>query len=172
MIEQSPSSHEDGCQSFCCLFNCNRGFLQDFIYELLSSSSLSMDSKNGRQNCQHLLFTLEHTKLLSFFLLNIFITIMNHSLKLHKTFFKFYRQYYDLIFKFHVGLKSLLRQGVSEPEFYGDLVFKLKKIVGSCYISAQFIEIIIKRLTITLMYCNRLHAWWSTQSWFAVCLPV
>ena len=42
--------------------------------------------------------------------------------KLHKTFSKFYRQYYDLISKFQVGLKSLLRQGLSEPEFYGDLI--------------------------------------------------
>ena len=51
--------------------------------------------------------------------------------KLHKTFSKFYRRYYDLISKFQVGLKSLLRQGLSEPEFYGGLVYKLKKIVGS-----------------------------------------
>ena len=29
-----------------------------------------------------------------------------------------------------------------EPEFYGDLVYKLKKIVGSHYFSAQFIKII------------------------------
>ena len=42
--------------------------------------------------------------------------------KLRKTFSKFYRQYYDLISKFQVGLKSLLRQEVSEPEFYGDLL--------------------------------------------------
>ena len=41
-----------------------------------------------------------------------------------------------------VGLKSLLRQGLSEPDFYGDLVYKLKKIVGSNNISAQFIKII------------------------------
>ena len=27
--------------------------------------------------------------------------------------------------------KSLLHQGLSEPDFYGDLVCKLKKIVGS-----------------------------------------
>ena len=40
--------------------------------------------------------------------------------KLHETFSKFYRQYYDLISKFQVGLKSLLRQGLSELEFYGD----------------------------------------------------
>ena len=37
--------------------------------------------------------------------------------KLGKTFSKFYRRYYDLISKFQVGLKSLLRHGLSEPEF-------------------------------------------------------
>ena len=42
--------------------------------------------------------------------------------KLRKTFSKFYRRYFDLISKFQVGLKSLLRQGLSEPDFYGDLV--------------------------------------------------
>ena len=60
--------------------------------------------------------------------------------KLRKTFSKFYRRYYDLISKFKVGLKSLMRQGLSEPEFYGDLVYKLKKIVGSYDFSAQFIK--------------------------------
>ena len=80
--------------------------------------------------------------------------------KLRKTFSKFYRRYYDLISKFQVGLKSLFHQGLSEPEFYCDLVYKMKKIVGSNNFSAQFIKIIpfIKRLAITLMYCNRLHA--------------
>ena len=62
--------------------------------------------------------------------------------KLRKTFSNFYRRYYDLISKFQVGLKSLLRQGLSEPDFYGDLVYKLKKIVGSNNFSAQFIKII------------------------------
>ena len=62
--------------------------------------------------------------------------------KLRKTFSKFYRRYYDLISKFQVGLKSLLRQGLSEPDFYGDLVYKLKKIVCSNNFSAQFIKII------------------------------
>ena len=36
----------------------------------------------------------------------------------------------------------LLRQGLSEHEFYGYLVYKLKKIVDSKKISAQFVEII------------------------------
>ena len=62
--------------------------------------------------------------------------------KLRKTFSKFYRRYYDLITKFQVGLKSLLREGLLEPDFYGDLVYKLKKIVGSNNFSAQFIKII------------------------------
>ena len=48
----------------------------------------------------------------------------------------------DLISKFRIGLKSLLPQGLSEPEFYGDLVYKLKKIAGSNNFSAQFIKII------------------------------
>ena len=33
--------------------------------------------------------------------------------------------------KFGIGLKSILRQGLLEPEFYGDLMYKLKQIVGS-----------------------------------------
>ena len=47
-----------------------------------------------------------------------------------------------MISKFQVGLTSLLRQGLSEPDFYGDWVYKLKKIVGSDNFSAQFIKII------------------------------
>ena len=89
--------------------------------------------------------------------------------KLRKTFSTFYRRYYDLISKFQVGPKSLLHQ---EPDFYGDLVYKLKKIVGSNNFSAQFIKIIshYKNLAITLMYCNRLHDWWPTQSRLATLL--
>ena len=46
--------------------------------------------------------------------------------KLRKAFSKFYRRHFELISKFNVGLKSLLHQGLSEPEFYGDLVYKFK----------------------------------------------
>ena len=61
---------------------------------------------------------------------------------------------------------------LSEPEFYGDLVYRLKKILGSNYFSAQFIKLfrIAKRLAITLMYCSRLHASWSTKSRLATLL--
>ena len=42
---------------------------------------------------------------------------------------KFYRRLYELVSTciFNVGLKTLLHQGLSEPEFYGDLVYKFKK---------------------------------------------
>ena len=32
--------------------------------------------------------------------------------------------------KYSVSLKTLLQQGISEPEFYGDLVYRFRKIVG------------------------------------------
>ena len=44
--------------------------------------------------------------------------------KLRKVFSKFYRRHCDLVSKYNVGLKTLLLQGLSEPEFYGDLVYK------------------------------------------------
>ena len=44
--------------------------------------------------------------------------------------------------KFQVGLKSILCQGLSGPELYGVLVYKMKKIVGSNNFSLQFIKII------------------------------
>ena len=50
--------------------------------------------------------------------------------KLRKVFSKFYRRHFELISKFNVGLKSLLHRGLSEPKFYGDLVYKFKKIRG------------------------------------------
>ena len=47
-------------------------------------------------------------------------------------------------FKFNVGLKTLLHQGLSEPEFYGDLVYKFKKTVGRADFSDQFRKIIVR----------------------------
>ena len=47
---------------------------------------------------------------------------------LRKAFSKIYRRHYDLITKFNVRLKSLIQQGLSEPEFYVDLVYKFKTI--------------------------------------------
>ena len=61
--------------------------------------------------------------------------------KLRKTFSKFYRRHYELVSKFSVGLKTLLHQGLSEPELYGDLIYKFKKIVGRADFSDQFKQV-------------------------------
>ena len=57
--------------------------------------------------------------------------------KFRKTFSKFYRRRYELVSKFNFGIKILLHQGLSEPEFYGDLIYKYNKIVGRADFSDQ-----------------------------------
>ena len=47
--------------------------------------------------------------------------------KLRKAFSKFYRRHNALLEKYSVSLKTLLQQGISEPEFYGDLVYRFRK---------------------------------------------
>ena len=64
----------------------------------------------------------------------------NH--KLHKAFSKFYRRYSELVEKYNVSLRKLLQQGISEPEFYGDLVYRIRKIVGKSNFSKQFRKLI------------------------------
>ena len=44
--------------------------------------------------------------------------------KLRKAFSKFYRRHFELIEKYHVSLKQLMQEGICNPEFYGDLVYK------------------------------------------------
>ena len=61
-----------------------------------------------------------------------------------KLFPKFYRRHHELISKFNVGLKIILHQGISEPEFNGDLVCKFKKIMGRTDFSDQFRAVITR----------------------------
>ena len=44
----------------------------------------------------------------------------------------------------YVGLNTLLSEGLSEPEFYGDLVYKFMKLIGRNYFSFQFRKIITR----------------------------
>ena len=46
--------------------------------------------------------------------------------------------------KYNVGLKILLLQGLSEPEFYGDLVYKFRKIIGKNDFPYHFKNIIVR----------------------------
>ena len=63
---------------------------------------------------------------------------------LRKTFSEFYRRHCELVSKFSVGLGTLLHQGLSEPEFCGDLVCKFKGIVGRVDFSGRFGGIIVR----------------------------
>jgi hypothetical protein len=62
--------------------------------------------------------------------------------KLRKAFSKFYYRNLPLIGKYRSNLRTLLRQGISHPEFYGDVIYKLRKICGHTH----FHEIFTKRI--------------------------
>ena len=57
--------------------------------------------------------------------------------KLHKALSKFYRRHFDLVSKYNVVL------GLSEPEFYGDLVYQFRKIISKCDFPYHFKKIIV-----------------------------
>ena len=44
----------------------------------------------------------------------------------------------SLVEKYSDSLKTRLQQGILEPEFYGDLVYRFRKIVGKSNFSEQF----------------------------------
>ena len=62
--------------------------------------------------------------------------------KIRKLFSKFYNRHSELIIKYNIGLKTLLQQGISEPIFYSDLVYKFKRIVGKPNFSDRFKKIV------------------------------
>ena len=59
-------------------------------------------------------------------------------------FSKFYRRHFDIVSKYNVALKTLLLQSLSEPEFYGDLVYKFRKTIGKNYIPYHFKKTIVR----------------------------
>ena len=46
--------------------------------------------------------------------------------------------------KYNVGLKTLFLEGLSGPEFYGDLVYKSRKIIGKNDFPYHFKKIIVR----------------------------
>ena len=62
--------------------------------------------------------------------------------KIRKALSKFYHRHSELIVKYNIGLKTLLPKGISEPIFYGDLVYKFKRIVGKPNLSDLFQKIV------------------------------
>ena len=78
---------------------------------------------------------------------NLFVTakLLKQGYRYHKSrkaFSKFDHRHSELIFKYNIGFKTLLQQGISEPIFYGDLVYEFKRIVGKPNFSDQSKKII------------------------------
>ena len=61
--------------------------------------------------------------------------------KIRKAFSKFDHRHSELIAKYNIGLKTLQQQLISEPVFYGDLVYKLNELLEN-----QILVINSKRL--------------------------
>ena len=65
---------------------------------------------------------------------------------------------------YNVGLKTLLLQGLSKPEFYGDLVYKFRKITGKNDVPYDFKKIIVHYKKISYnMFCD-IYFWLLIQS--------
>ena len=62
--------------------------------------------------------------------------------KIRKAFSKLYHRHSELIVKYNIGSKTILQQGISELIFYGDLVYKFKRIVGKPNFSDQLKKIV------------------------------
>ena len=68
--------------------------------------------------------------------------------KIRKSFSKFYHRHAELIVKYNIGLKTLMQQGISEPIFYCDLVYKFKRIFGKPNFSDQFKKIVKRSIRV------------------------
>ena len=80
---------------------------------------------------------------LSFFPLNVLDGIWDLIESVSEGFLT-YRRHFDIVSKYNVGLKTLLLQGLSEPEFYGDLVYKFRKIIGKNDFPYHFKKIVVR----------------------------
>ena len=63
------------------------------------------------------------------------------------------------MFKRNIVLKSLLQEGLSEPDFYNDLVYKFRKIVDKADFLEQFKKIVTQ---FKKMSCN-MNILWQTE---------
>ena len=77
-----------------------------------------------------------------------------------------------MIEKYHVSLKKLLQQGISNLEYYGDLVYEFKKIFGNSNFSDIFKRIVNRftRAGYTLDIMRQTACLVLNQSWLKTML--
>ena len=66
--------------------------------------------------------------------------------KLRQCFCKFFFRYKEVLNKYNCNLNQFLKLGISQPKFYGDVLYKLRKIRNSIDFHNQFVRIINKFL--------------------------
>ena len=57
-------------------------------------------------------------------------TLLKQGYRYHnfyKACYQIYRRHFEGVSKYNVGLKTLLLQGISESEYYGDLRYKFRR---------------------------------------------
>ena len=64
--------------------------------------------------------------------------------KLRKAFTKFYRRNSDLVSKYSTNLKTFLQLGIAHPTFYGDVLYKIRRLLRSDSFEFQFSKYIKK----------------------------
>ncbi|MDA3086526.1 hypothetical protein OFO27_08365, partial [Campylobacter sp. CS_ED1] len=74
---------------------------------------------------------------------NLFITkkLLQQGYRFHKlrhSFKKFFNRYHDFLGKYKCSLKTFLKLGISHPYFYGDVVYKLRKIKNASNFHYRF----------------------------------
>ena len=123
----------------------------DFNFEIVNFPFLDGDVPRSPSYCVYVSQLIRFARVCSniddFNNRNLFLTakLLKQGYRYHKirkAFSKFYHRHSELIVKYNIGLKTLLQQGISEPIFYGDLVYKFKRIVGKPYFSNQFKKIV------------------------------
>ena len=133
-----------------CTFSFNLGL--KFLSQGLRFSNLDLKFKlrfNGVYIFQLIWFAGVCSNVDDFNNGNLFLTAKllkqgyrNH--KIRKAFSKFYHRHSEIIVKYNTGFKTLLQKGISEPIYYGDLVYKFKRIVGKSNLIDLF-KMIVKR---------------------------
>ena len=78
--------------------------------------------------------------------------------KLRKASSKFYHRHFELFEKYHISLKKLMQQGICYPEFYEDLVYKFKEIIGNPNFSDLFKRKNCKPFQESRVYCRHYAA--------------
>ena len=93
--------------------------------------------------------------------------------KLREAFPEFCRGHCGLVSGFGVGLGTLLREGISGPEFYGDLVYRFGKLAGrnDVLFGSEGSWHVTDVWVMACMLCGGLRAWFLAQSWLIAVLP-